>query len=285
MFEELGSKLSSFGNSVKQGAINFGDSVKQSTSNFSGNMQLKSKIEAAKKEIQQAYTELGEQFYMQSQGSPQPGYEPQFERITSLYKTIESAQQEMRALSGVRTCPQCGADVQRGFAFCTNCGKKMETEEEKKPEVKKSFCPNCGKEVPEGYAFCNFCGTKLAPPASAPAPAPAFEAETPAFEPEAPSFEAEAPAIEPEAPAFEAEAPSFEPKAPAFEPTPAPVYEPVSEPSFAPEEPAVFEEEIPDIPEYTEPAPAAPAEPVCPQCGNKVRPDAVFCNMCGRALK
>lgn len=65
-------------------------------------------------------------------------------------------------------CTQCGANLSEGQFFCTNCGKKVETdtvllqtmEETVMPE-KKEFCTNCGTEVQKTQRFCTACGMKL----------------------------------------------------------------------------------------------------------------------------
>lgn len=65
-------------------------------------------------------------------------------------------------------CTQCGANLSEGQFFCTNCGKKVETDtvslqmtkETAAPE-EKEFCTNCGAEVQKTQRFCTVCGMKL----------------------------------------------------------------------------------------------------------------------------
>ena len=49
-------------------------------------------------------------------------------------------------------CPQCGAVVEKGIAFCPACGAKMSG---------KKLCKNCKAEVQPGEKFCKACGTKV----------------------------------------------------------------------------------------------------------------------------
>jgi predicted Zn-dependent protease/predicted nucleic acid-binding Zn ribbon protein len=54
--------------------------------------------------------------------------------------------------AGVMHCKKCGAKVEAGDKFCTNCGEKFETEHK---------CPKCGATISDGDKFCTNCGNKL----------------------------------------------------------------------------------------------------------------------------
>ena len=53
---------------------------------------------------------------------------------------------------GMNKCPNCGASVALGLAFCGECGS---------PVSGKKVCPGCGQENEAGMSFCGYCGTKL----------------------------------------------------------------------------------------------------------------------------
>ena len=57
-----------------------------------------------------------------------------------------------------RRCPQCGALVVEGAAFCQSCGARLE---EKAP-APVQFCPHCGAQLREGARFCPLCGQAVA---------------------------------------------------------------------------------------------------------------------------
>ncbi|MGH9882376.1 MAG: zinc ribbon domain-containing protein, partial [Pyrinomonadaceae bacterium] len=48
-------------------------------------------------------------------------------------------------------CVKCGAQLQSGAKFCTECGAKQE----------KQRCVNCQAELAAGAKFCTECGTKV----------------------------------------------------------------------------------------------------------------------------
>ncbi len=156
-------KISNIGSRAKQGAINIGTSAKQKTNTFAEKVSLNSKIDSAKREIKQTYTDLGEKFYLQNVKNEIPeGYEIYFNKIEECSKQIEEAKNAIMELEGLRKCPNCGADVKKENAFCTSCGAKLT--EEKKPETLNAdmiICKTCAKEIPASSLFCPNCGTKV----------------------------------------------------------------------------------------------------------------------------
>lgn len=158
MFENLGEKIANLGNTVAAGASNVIDNTKRGVNTFSENMALKKKIDTARESIKAAYFSIGEKYYNENKEAVPAGYEEIFAQIEAANKTIAEAEEDMKQLNEGVTCPQCGAKVKKGFAFCTNCGCKME---EKKAESNMVECPNCHKQIPNTSAFCNYCGTKI----------------------------------------------------------------------------------------------------------------------------
>lgn len=56
----------------------------------------------------------------------------------------------MPAVSGPR-CAHCDFPLQKGFAFCPNCGMSLRTAE----------CPACGQKVDPNWSTCAYCGSPL----------------------------------------------------------------------------------------------------------------------------
>lgn len=52
--------------------------------------------------------------------------------------------------SGSR-CTHCGFPLQKGFAFCPNCGMSLKT----------AKCPACGQKVDPAWSACAYCGSPL----------------------------------------------------------------------------------------------------------------------------
>lgn len=53
----------------------------------------------------------------------------------------------------MRTCNNCGAQIDNDALFCTECGTKQEPQ--------KKICTQCGAEIDDDSIFCAECGTKL----------------------------------------------------------------------------------------------------------------------------
>ena len=60
-------------------------------------------------ELEQAYMELGKQYYEGRFEDPLPELLPLFDRITRI----------------LNTCPGCGSAIKPGAAFCGKCGRKV----------------------------------------------------------------------------------------------------------------------------------------------------------------
>jgi len=75
------------------------------------------------------------------QPTPEPAPEP----------TPDPVAEEPKTEPTTWTC-ECGQENKS--KFCVRCGKQRK-------EETKNVCPNCGAELPEGTAFCGECGTKI----------------------------------------------------------------------------------------------------------------------------
>ena len=148
MFEDFEAMITGLVNSVKAGASNTWDSI-----------GLKSKIESAKKDIAKIYGDIGEKFYTENKDSIPEGYEESFELVKEKFDLVDGYLEQVKKIAGIRTCPECGADVSKDYRYCTTCGAKM-PEEKAAPKVK-YICPECGAEAEEGAVFCTNCGTKI----------------------------------------------------------------------------------------------------------------------------
>lgn len=83
---------------------------------------------------------------------------PQFTETEQVFteEPIKEAEPEMQK------CVNCGNYIEKGFAFCTECGTPVNAAPEPEPAVSTyKSCPNCGAILENDMLFCTECGTKL----------------------------------------------------------------------------------------------------------------------------
>lgn len=114
-------------------------------------------ISDEEKKINTAYCEIGKLYVSVHGADGEEGFDGMVDAIHEAEKKIEEHKTQLHIVKGVERCEQCGAEVQRGVAFCSCCGAAM-------PKVEvpaEKHCPNCGAKAEAGVAFCKDCGTKL----------------------------------------------------------------------------------------------------------------------------
>ncbi len=81
--------------------------------------------------------------------------------VERMIEEIESEQEEAEAEAALKEniCPNCGAEVEPGMKFCTECGKPMAAQAPKQaPTPQENICPHCGAQLEPGMKFCTECG-------------------------------------------------------------------------------------------------------------------------------
>lgn len=87
--------------------------------------QLNSKVNDAKKQINNIYSEMGKKLYEQYKDAPFDGFETEIQTITEKNDLIEQLKEQIREVKGVVLCPCCNMEVAENERFCSNCGNKM----------------------------------------------------------------------------------------------------------------------------------------------------------------
>ncbi len=57
----------------------------------------------------------------------------------------------LTSVASVGQCAHCGFPLQKGYAFCPNCGMSLKT----------AVCPACGQKVDPAWSACAHCGSPL----------------------------------------------------------------------------------------------------------------------------
>lgn len=92
-----------------------------------------------------------------------------YAELSECQMKIKEYKEKLNILKGTITCPKCGQNVSSAQAFCSYCGEKLISEEDKKDNREAEatipasrFCPVCGKENINNVKYCTGCGNSLA---------------------------------------------------------------------------------------------------------------------------
>ncbi len=146
-------------NEVSQEVISQGSSIAGTAKNKMG-------MAGVDKQLTVVYAELGKKYFESTRNNPPAEYAELFQKIKDLLVQVEFYKAETRRERGLVVCPKCGAEVQMGVAFCSNCGNTMPpvdmTQQQSGYQPYMIVqCPQCGVELPNGTAFCTSCGANL----------------------------------------------------------------------------------------------------------------------------
>ena len=95
--------------------------------------QLNLRILSKKREIQEAYQDLGRTLYDKHIGNDTESdtLMEKLQALDALHLEVAEMEQQSGKVSIVRTCPTCGAERRQGDAYCRECGEKFNAESAK----------------------------------------------------------------------------------------------------------------------------------------------------------
>ena len=134
------------------------------TKDFADITKLNSNISDEKNKINAAYKEIGKMYFEAHSEDFEESYGELVGNIKASLEKIATFEQQIVEIKGVTKCPNCGAEVAKGAAFCTACGTAIPQAEVQAAPVQEEAtktCPNCGTVLKAGDAFCINCGTKI----------------------------------------------------------------------------------------------------------------------------
>lgn len=124
--------------------------------------RLRKDISAMENELRNRFRDIGEQYFHENKSNPDPTYAELFDAIAELQASIAAKHQELAALDGAMTCPECGGTIIIGSKFCPGCGSPAPTPViEPAPTTVQPLCPFCGQPLASDALFCASCGNKL----------------------------------------------------------------------------------------------------------------------------
>lgn len=209
--------------------------------------RVKKEIMALEAELANCYRDLGNMVYREHSGDPDYPYQDLFLTISQVQASLADKQRELNLLLGIQTCPECGATLALNVHYCSNCGAKAP--EIAAPVVAQAVCPFCAQPLDPEAMFCSNCGRNVVSGGEAVSPFAPNHTPVPGITVQADSND--------------------------------------ETQSEKPEDGAVIEEKNADTPvsDQNKPdEPEKPAELICPNCGEPIASDALFCACCGNMV-
>ncbi len=134
---------------------------------FSEIAKLNGTIASTERQINELYSKLGYEVYCAYNEAPLPEVEGLINQLKELHQNIENCRAQIKEISAVETCPNCGARITKEMIFCSGCGSKLAVPvPQPEPEVVEEiqdvlFCGACGAELAPDSIFCTNCGNKV----------------------------------------------------------------------------------------------------------------------------
>lgn len=149
-FDDLGKKVT-----------DAGQKTLQKTKEMSETVRINSLISEEEKKINNNYTQIGILFVDKYEKKCDEQFQKIVENIFESKQKICQYQTQIQNIKGVQRCDKCGAEVQRGSAFCNTCGAEMP--KSKSVSINDMLqCTNCGAIVKKEMSFCTNCGNPMA---------------------------------------------------------------------------------------------------------------------------
>lgn len=160
-FDELSSKLSS-------GAQNLQNTVKQQAKNISDKTRINGELNANNREIEKNLSKIGEivKARLMNVIDDEEVQELAAE-IDKLNARNAELEEELKIVTGHRTCVNCGTEIPADALFCQVCGARNDPPapapaQNETPQPQELItCPNCGNVEQQGAQFCSNCGARM----------------------------------------------------------------------------------------------------------------------------
>ncbi len=149
-----------FWNNLSQKASETTAKAMQKAKEMSDIARLNSMISEEETKINNTYYQVGKLYVTMHPHDHEEEFAGMVASLAEAEEKIKSYRQQIQDIKGVVRCPQCGAEVQSGVAFCSSCGAPM-------PKVQPVntddlvCCEGCGAMVKKGVRFCTSCGKPM----------------------------------------------------------------------------------------------------------------------------
>lgn len=130
--------------------------------------KLNASINQEEDKIQKTYNQIGKMVFenYEQTGEASDLVKEACEQIAAYKANIKVLKEKIAEAKGIKSCINCGAEMDRSQLFCSKCGTKNElpppaAEAPETEQPATPTCPSCNSAIAPGSAFCTNCGTKL----------------------------------------------------------------------------------------------------------------------------
>lgn len=141
----------------------------QKTKDVSEMVRVTSMLKSEEEKQEGLFSDIGRVCFSKNALKDDEDLQCLYAELSESQMKIKEYKEKINILRGTITCPKCGQNVSSAQAFCSYCGEKLISEEDKKgngeaesPISKSRFCPVCGKENTNNVKYCTGCGNSLA---------------------------------------------------------------------------------------------------------------------------
>lgn len=87
--------------------------------------RINAAISDERKTIEAAYTEIGRRYVENLSAEHRDLFGDQLDLIVAAQERMGALNRELEEVKGLGKCPNCGAPVEAGKAFCSSCGARL----------------------------------------------------------------------------------------------------------------------------------------------------------------
>lgn len=149
-----------FWNSISQKASETTVKAMQKAKDMSDIAKLNSVISEEETKINNIYYQIGKLYIAIHPDDYEEEFTGMIASLAEAESKLSNYRQQVQDIKGVVRCPQCGAEVQLGSAFCSSCGSSMPKVQTMNMEEMEK-CGNCGEMMKKGTRFCTSCGKPM----------------------------------------------------------------------------------------------------------------------------
>lgn len=150
LFDNLGRKVT-----------DAGQKTIQRTKEMTDIARLNALIAQNEDKISNLYYQIGKLYVAIHGKEGEKDFVGMVESIAGLEQENSNHKKQIQEIKGVGRCPNCGAEVPQGVAFCSSCGNPISIIQEERNQLDYVNCQSCGASVKRGMRFCTSCGKPM----------------------------------------------------------------------------------------------------------------------------